>query len=291
MAIDTNVLWSKLKDAANADRLGHALLLRHGQNPKSKNTFEKNLLDFCQSLQCESVISAEALTPCGKCQSCHLYKTSPSLEALVHPDFYFLKTEEDSLSYSVEQIRELSKNFSLRLALSSRRICIIRDAEYLSWTQSAPANALLKLLEEPRPQSLLILLSSRVESVLKTLQSRCQNFSFLEAAEGGSFEWASEWREFSDWLKTGAPKNLPANNPADAESFWKDRQVAFESLKEAFIKAFSDFRKNLSHLSLEESRRVLGFLLSWQDFLQNSRFHISGHLHWLELQLRLRSIS
>lgn len=289
LSTKNSLLWEKLKLASSRDHLGHALLLRHPVDLQNRENFYSQLKEFLKFIQCEAPLSSTQA--CEKCDSCRIYSHAPSVLEIAHPDFIFLKTLEDSLNYTVEQIRELSSQFSLRRALSPKRVVIISDAESLSWTGAGPANALLKLLEEPRPDSLLVLCSSRIESVLKTLQSRCHVFHFAPEKAGDTLSSETEWSELFDWIRSGAPGQSPANNPADQESFWKERSVAFEELRLAFLEAFRVFRESVGTLGLKESRRNLTFLNLWQEFLQNSRFHIQGHLHWLQIQDEVRSLA
>ena len=55
------------------------------------------------------------------------------------------------------------------------KVAIVADAHRLN---VAAANALLKTLEEPPPDSLIILLTSRPSSLLSTVRSRCQKVPF-----------------------------------------------------------------------------------------------------------------
>ncbi len=72
---------------------------------------------------------------------------------------------------SVEQIRELNKFFALRPAMSGWRIGII-DA--LDESNASGLNALLKTLEEPPKNALLMLISHCTKPLLPTIRSRCQ---------------------------------------------------------------------------------------------------------------------
>lgn len=98
----------------------------------------------------------------------------------VHPDIVTLscqvdeKTGKQKTAISVEQIRQLKDRFALS-ALSGRKAAFIEDADAL---HGASANALLKTLEEPRGDAILILRARHVESVPATIASRCQIIRF-----------------------------------------------------------------------------------------------------------------
>lgn len=116
----------------------------------------------------------------------HLLQTDRSIEAL--PDVTILerqkdkKTEKQKNLIGVEQVRELTKRLALSSLIGSWKVAIIEEAERLS---DGAANALLKTLEEPKGQTLIILRAPSVESVLPTVASRCQHvrLSIVSRAE------------------------------------------------------------------------------------------------------------
>ena len=72
---------------------------------------------------------------------------------------------------TVDQIRELNQFFALRPALSGWRVGVIDSLDELN---VSGMNALLKTLEEPPNNALLILVSHGTQSILPTIRSRCQ---------------------------------------------------------------------------------------------------------------------
>lgn len=79
----------------------------------------------------------------------------------------------------IEQIRNLAQ-FLNRLALeATRQVVVIEDAQTMA---EAPANALLKTLEEPG-NATLILIATDADSLLTTLVSRCQQIRFYPLSE------------------------------------------------------------------------------------------------------------
>jgi len=104
---------------------------------------------------------------CGNCPACH------KIDHHNHPDLHLLGP--DGASIKIEQIRALQKELSYRPLEASHKVCIIDGAEKMN---PAAANALLKTLEEPRPQTLIILLTPAPDAVLPTIRSRCQRLPF-----------------------------------------------------------------------------------------------------------------
>ncbi|ODR87449.1 DNA polymerase III subunit delta' [Shewanella xiamenensis] len=105
---------------------------------------------------------------CGFCKSCQLF------DAGNHPDFY--QIEADGHQIKVDQIRELCSRLSATAQQSGRRVAIIHHSERLN---SASANALLKTLEEPGKDTLLLLHSDTPARLMATISSRCQRLPFM----------------------------------------------------------------------------------------------------------------
>lgn len=82
----------------------------------------------------------------------------------------------------VDQVRETVPFFG-STATAGWRVCIVDTVDELKWPE-AP-NALLKILEEPPPRALFLLLSHAPGRVLATIQSRCRRLVLrpLEAAD------------------------------------------------------------------------------------------------------------
>jgi DNA polymerase-3 subunit delta' len=103
------------------------------------------------------------------------------VEAGSHPDMRRLerlvdeKTGKLNRNIKVAQVRELGGFLSLAPALSPWRVAVIDSVDDL---EGAGANALLKMLEEPPPNSLFFLVSHAPGRLLPTIRSRCRRLSF-----------------------------------------------------------------------------------------------------------------
>lgn len=106
--------------------------------------------------------------PCDKCPAC------VRIEKNEHPDVHMI-FQADSKAIKIEQVRQLQKEISLRPYEGKKKVFIIDNAEDL--TQEA-ANALLKILEEPPANSLIILISAKPNLLFKTIISRCKIIKF-----------------------------------------------------------------------------------------------------------------
>lgn len=103
------------------------------------------------------------------------------VEARSHPDFRWLereineKTGNLNRNIKIEQIRELAEFMSLSPALSDWRAVVIDTIDEL---EGPAANALLKILEEPPPNTLFFLVSHAPGRLLPTIRSRCRRLDF-----------------------------------------------------------------------------------------------------------------
>lgn len=106
---------------------------------------------------------------CGNCPSCR------KIESGNHPDIHHIAPLPDKRDISIDQLRELQHILSLRPYEAPRKVCIIDPAERMSVNA---ANSLLKTLEEPPGNALIILLTENAGMLLSTVRSRCQLIRF-----------------------------------------------------------------------------------------------------------------
>jgi DNA polymerase-3 subunit delta' len=103
------------------------------------------------------------------------------VEAGSHPDMRWLqrlvneKTGNLARNIGVDQVRGLAELFDLSPAMSDWRVAVIDTVDEL---EASGANALLKMLEEPPPKSLFLLVSHAPGRLLPTIRSRCRRLDF-----------------------------------------------------------------------------------------------------------------
>lgn len=104
---------------------------------------------------------------CGQCSSCQ------QVAADQHPDWHLIQPAEDSRSQLIklEQIQRLIRDVGLPPHQASHQFFVIAHAENLP---KASSNALLKTLEEPASNSIILLLTPQLARILPTLRSRSQ---------------------------------------------------------------------------------------------------------------------
>lgn len=151
-----------LHTAFQADRLAHAYVLV-GPPHVGKMTVARHL---AQLVNCEDPGSG----PCLGCRQCKRVASGHHADVQVSG----LPVNEDGslgTQIRIEQVRDLRKQASLRPYEGRTRVFIIEDSELLT---NEAANSLLKYLEEPPPNVVLVLLAADEDSLLPTVLSRCQ---------------------------------------------------------------------------------------------------------------------
>lgn len=169
--------WVRLQEWRK--KLPHALLVK---GPKGIGKTELATV-FAQSLLCETPLPNGQ--SCHTCQACHWFSQGN------HPDFRTLspkalqtteadkegsgeKTKRSGQQITIDQVRELDDFFTVGTHRQGLRIILISPAENLNHNA---ANAILKVLEEPPPSTLFLMVSSEALRLLPTLRSRCQALS------------------------------------------------------------------------------------------------------------------
>lgn len=175
--------------ARDRARLPHGLLLA-GARGLGKNAFACWL---AQWLLCAA--PAADGRGCGRCQSCQLlaagshpdlhvvqpesvYKSNPGLlarYALRYPPEDKGKDSKDSTVIRIDQIRALIEASQTRPQITACKVLILSPADTLN---ANAANSLLKLLEEPPPDSYLVLVADRPARLPATIRSRCTRVEF-----------------------------------------------------------------------------------------------------------------
>ncbi len=143
-------------------------------------------LRFVRGLACEA---AGRERPCEACASC---RRSAAGEPIAidgagrkgplyrhvgdHPDLLWVERGADDTRVRIGQVRALQERLRLRAAREDGwRAAVVADAE---WLNQEAQNALLRLLEEPPPRTVLVLVAATASGLLATVRSRCQRVPF-----------------------------------------------------------------------------------------------------------------
>jgi len=212
-------------------KLGHGLLF-YGKKGCGKEAFAQQFLAWVLCL------NRQPDGPCGECGSCQW------LKADTHPNYVYISTDEDNKKQNakikIEKIRDLLP--FVQQTVDGWRVIVIEPAEALN---IASSNALLKTLEEPGENIVIILLADHYLKLPATIRSRLQHFALdrissvqfseyvevqlpeagssqqqllmnlsnqmpLQAVEVAQSPWLPLRQEFiEDWKKLAIQKNMP----------------------------------------------------------------------------------
>ncbi len=175
-------LWLEL--TGDRSRLPHALLL-HGPKGIGKRQFADEL---AQWLLCKSPGPEGA---CGHCKACGWF------EQAGHPDFKRIEPAAESAAedepgkkggkyITIKEIRELGDFLGLVSHQGGWRVVVIQPAELLN---AAAANALLKTLEEPPANVMIVLVSHQPRRLPATVLSRCRKLAVAQPSRDQARAW------------------------------------------------------------------------------------------------------
>jgi DNA polymerase III subunit delta' len=177
-----------LQRSLNRGRLAHGYLFTGG----SMAVPESMARALAQALNClqppRTGKSGLALDGCDTCLNCR------KIAADNHPDVQWVRPESKSRIITIDQMREVMQTIHLKPMEAAYKVAIIAGADRLN-TQAA--NAFLKTLEEPPPQSVIILLTAEPQRILETIVSRCLrlNFGGDQPSAGAVASWLEAFGE------------------------------------------------------------------------------------------------
>jgi DNA polymerase III subunit delta' len=237
-----HALWENIKVRRTTKRLPHALLLT-GPAGLGKRVFAATVV---QALACER--PQEDGRGCDSCSGCRLQRAGS------HPDHMALLPQEGKQAITIDQIRQAQMHLALKARQSGCKTVTIFPAEEMTLNA---ANSLLKVLEEPPGETLVILIASALSRLPLTLRSRCQRLAFLPPKPKEVQFWLQEHLssasnlDFTTLLALtgGAPlralKYVEQDLLTERRRFIKDLFLLAEGKGEALDVAQSWFKKDL----------------------------------------------
>jgi DNA polymerase-3 subunit delta' len=240
-------------------RLPHALLIS-GQEGVGKRLLAEQL---AHSLLCEQ--AAADGQPCGQCAACGW------LRAGTHPDLLWLVPEEAGKAIKVDQVRALISELCMTSHAGRYKVAVIQPADAMNRNA---ANSLLKTLEEPTDNTLLVLLTALPGRLPATIRSRCQQ---LQVALPDALS-AQQWLQDSGMesgqatrylmLANGAPlqaQQLAASDSADTRVQRLQQLVAVFQGRRDPVETAREWMGEGERQSLEWWRAWLEDMIRWQQ--------------------------
>ena len=121
------------------------------------------------------------------------YRDSP----LFHPDCHFVSPEEKKTSISIDNIRSLKEDCLYKKSHKGKgKVGIIYPIELM---QRSAATSLLKFLEEPPDETLLILIADNIHNIPSTIISRVQIHNIKKPSVLETIDWLSNENRQKDW--------------------------------------------------------------------------------------------
>lgn len=120
-------------------------------------------LRFAMALSCERFDPMQR--PCGSCRACR------QINGMAHPDLSVVQAEETGMLVKIEQVLDLQHTLSLSPYTARYRVALLLNFDQAS---IGAMNAMLKTLEEPGPQVVILLTAENPEMLLPTIVSRCE---------------------------------------------------------------------------------------------------------------------
>ena len=248
-----------LSRALTSSRLAHAYLF-NGPDGVGKTTVA---LDLAAILLCRD---PQAGQPCGTCPGCLKFQSAN------HPDF--LRIRPDGAAIKIDQIRELKKALNFAPFESRQRIVLLEEVHTM---RREAGNSLLKVLEEPPANNLLILVSNAVGALLDTIVSRCQVIPFAPLPLGLAAGVIRKQRPELDETGSLALAALADGCPGQALTIEADGLLALygrilEALLAGYGKAPERIERALALAAdLAEAKEGIGPLLALlRIFLKNT---------------------
>lgn len=237
------------------DRMPHAFLIA-GLPGSGKAALAYYLAG---RLLCED--ASNAVDACGQCPGCRQYAAG------THADYFFVeedvddKTGEKKKTIGIGQIRKLAHDLSLSSNLGGYKVAVINPAG--SMTRNS-ANALLKTLEEPADNTVLVLVCEQPARLPATIRSRCQQLRIETPGRQQGLEWLDKAGAGSD---AAACLALAGGAPLEALRLSSEGVLALRRDCFAGLRAVLDGREGALKLAAEwagdETLQGVKWLRTW----------------------------
>ncbi|MFC4261223.1 DNA polymerase III subunit delta' [Marinobacter lacisalsi] len=169
-------VMERFAQALDQGRLPHATLV-HGERGVGKRRLAESIAAL---LVCEHR-TAGGTEACGQCRQCQLVAGES------HPDIRVYQPEKSRM-VRIDQVRALSQFAVASPQVAGFKVAIVNRADQLNINA---ANALLKTLEEPAADVVLLLLQETGRPVLPTIRSRCRIMPLATPSAGEAASWLS----------------------------------------------------------------------------------------------------
>lgn len=263
----------------------HSSYLITGTGPEPA----KGALAFARAIVCAEAVGDPATgaaptgVACDGCAACR--RSTPEDEPIVldgkgkkgpyfryvgdHPDLLWLERGAADTRITIGQVRELQAALRLGANEGGRRCAVINEAE---WLNPQAQNALLRLLEEPPPQTSLVLVSVRASAIIATIRSRSVRVRFPVETSGDlrspdASEATQRWVGMLDRIGQASVADLLD----EAENYRGARAVAAEGVTELIDLAAAWLNESVKDSVLRGERPTVRKLDAYRSLQQLRR--------------------
>ena len=242
--------WQQILQQRQQNRLAHALLFQ-GPVGTGKKHFAHELARAQLCRQPDASGSG-----CGQCESCKLVSagTHPDLRVLSPTPPATSTSANPVLSIKIDALRDMYRALAETSQFGGYRVAVIEDADRMP---VQAANSLLKTLEEPGTDTLLVLVSSHPARLPVTIRSRCQAIRFQVPDEATAIAWLTE----SGIAGAGTALKLAHGAPLLA----RDYLESHVEQRELLVKALNAGRRGEASIQYAQKLAQMPreFLLNW----------------------------
>lgn len=264
MALDSVIGQQKvarmLKNAIRRGRLTHAYIFFGSDMLGMK----KMAIAFAKAVNCEKRVD----DACDGCSTCVRIAHGN------HPDVQWVRPSGKTVK--IEQIRTLQQKASYHASELKKQFAIIEGAETMT---VQAANSLLKFLEEPVSDFVIVLLAENVHTLLPTVVSRCQLVSFQSVSPHMIVEQLTD-EHISRNVATAAASMASSFEEAKelATSDWFNHALALvtqlsEAVNESSTRAIAFIQEQImsTEIGQQHIEQFLDLMILWyQDMLKVS---------------------
>lgn len=195
---------------------------------------------------------------------------------LAHPDVLWIKPDGPVLK--IDQMRDLIDFVGHSVQVAQRKVVVVESIETAN---IAASNAILKSLEEPPPNTHLILLTHAIDLLMPTVRSRCQRISHEYGTQSECHGWLVEQGMNSEDIEKLAVEF--GNTPY---SILEAGEQKLESLRARLLSTWRASERTLQLASDLKNEEIDGLLVRWMRIAE--RFAQRGtnprvHLFWDDL--------
>lgn len=158
---------SFLKNAVSGGRVAGAYIFLGPSGCGKKLT----ALNFAKLLNCAAPSDGE---PCDTCGSCLKINSS------AHPDVMVLEKDQKKAEFGIDVVFEAIRSMALKPYEARKKVYVLDEADLMS---EEAQNAVLKTLEEPSQDAVLILMVEDIQTIPATIRSRSQMVKFFPMPE------------------------------------------------------------------------------------------------------------